>query len=221
MELTPLNTSIILVAGAVLSRIIDIITFLKNLKELFKKSNNVKECYKIESSNLNRTSNPRFRFSYIEPRTWDRLDPDNGDGSKYMHPTKSNISFSVSGMHDVLEDGDVSNTIKRQVESLSKQRGFKLLLSRPSGSYYYDFPDENTIETQKIRAWRLKYNLLDRSSGKLLTIFEYRCNFDGVCFTIHCQVPRKEFDIYEEFFLLIISEFRVLGIKSASFAQSK
>lgn len=220
MDLNPVNISLILAIGVILSRITDIIKFIDNLIGLIHKRNNKTEVYKIENSNLHRTSNPRFGFSFVEPRTWDRIDPDNEDGNRYFHPTKECVSFSISGIHDVFEEGEIYNTISNHLDTLRDKKRFKLLLSRSSGSYCVDYPSENTVNTEKISAWRLKYNLKDKNTGIILTVLEFKCNYDGICFTIYCQAPKKEFENFEDFFLFIISEFRVLGINSAPFARN-
>lgn len=220
MELNPVNTSLIFAFGVILSRIADIIKLIDNIIGIINKRKNKTEVFKIENSNLQRTSNPRFGFSFVEPRTWDRFDPDNGDGNRYLHPTKESVSFSVSGIHDVSNEVDIYTTIDNHLSSLSKVKKFKLLLSRSSGSYCIDYPDENTVNTENISAWRLKYNIKDIESGIHLTVLEFKCNYDGICFTVYCQASKKEFEKFEDFFLYIISEFRVLGIKSAPFARN-
>ncbi len=176
--------------------------------------------YQTENANLKRSSNPRFGFSYMEPRTWDRFDPINGDGNRYVHPTKTDIIYIVSGIHEELDEDEINTAIENHLNYLKKVKGFNLILSSPSGGYFYDYTDANTIIEQKIEGWRLKYKLTDRKSKNRLTVLEFKCYYDGVCFTVYCRSPDKEYDNFEDFFLYLISEFRVLGKRSAPFARS-
>ena len=123
-------------------------------------------------------------------------------------------------MHDVFNEENIDTTIVNHLTSLKEEKRFKLLLSRESGSYCIDYPDENTVNSEQISAWRLKYKIKDRLSGNHITVLEYRCNYDGICFTLYCRASNKEFENFEDFFLYIISEFRVLGKKSAPFARN-
>jgi len=75
-----------------------------------------------------RTSNLRFGFSFIEPKTWDRLDPTNGDGNGYTHPTKPDVNISVSGHYDVLNEGDVSSSVGSRLDWLKKRKGVQIIV---------------------------------------------------------------------------------------------
>jgi hypothetical protein len=211
MELNFLNTSLIIALTGIIARITDVIKLLSKIIPLFKRRKPAFEIYKIEKSNLNRTINPRFGFSYIEPKNWDRFDPTNNDGNRYLHPNKTDVSFAIWGMYDVFEDGNVWMSIERREKYLKNEKCYKLILSRPCGTYYNNYPDENSVETEKIEAWRLKYKIKDKQTGKRVTVIEFLCNYNNKRYTILCQARNKDFLMFEDFFLFLISEFRILA----------
>ncbi|HEV8515528.1 MAG TPA: hypothetical protein VGQ59_19730 [Cyclobacteriaceae bacterium] len=210
MDLNFINTSLILASGALLGRIADVIKGVNNLLDLYKKSptNGV---YQIDSSNLARDTNKRFGFSFVLPKTWDRMDPVNGDGNRVIHPKNPDVMVSFSGHYDALNFRGVSETVAENLVWRKKENGFKLLLSRQCGTYY-DTLDGGNVKTGQLNAWRIKYSF--RKERKILVVIQFHCYYNGICFQINCQAPKKEFDFYEDFFLYLISEFRVLSKNS-------
>ena len=198
MDLNPVTVALLVAIGGILARIIDIIKLITSLFGFKKKVNGNTEVYKLENSTLQRTSNGRFGFSFVEPRTWDRFDPANGDGNKYVHPTMPDVVYIASGIYDVFNETDMYSAINNHISYLAKHKRFKLLLSRESGSYCFDIHEQNMICIERIEGWRLKYMFKDKNSKKMLTIIEYRCNFNGVNFTIHCQAPTKQYEYFED-----------------------
>jgi hypothetical protein len=217
MEFNWLTNPLMLAIGIVLGRLTDIIKFIDSIIGLSQRRTKSTDIYKIENTNLMKTSNPRFGFSFVEPRTWDRSDPLNGDGNSYSHPTKTNVSYSVSGMYDVFDDGDTYASVKRKLVVLKEKKKFRLLVDRQCGSYQIDYPNKTSINLEQISAWRLKYQY--KESGNNITVIEFICNYKGVCFTVQGKANSKDFEKYEDFFIFLISEFKILGEHSAPFAR--
>lgn len=198
--------------------ITNIISWIISLLDILTKgkNRNDKKVYQIDKSNLKRSFNRRFGFTFIEPTTWDRADPLNEDGSKFRHPTKTDISFSIYGSYDVFDAGDIWNIVENHRSEIKKKRGYKLLMDRQSGNYSFDDPYDKVIGKEPIIAWKTKYSYKDKKSRKRLTVLEYKGYYDNVCFTLHFQAPTKDFDFYEDFFYYIKTQFKVVADKSAS-----
>ena len=57
---------------------------------------------RMSDQDLETEVNPRFGFSFSYPKTWDRVDPANADGSSYFDPKEPRVSFSAWGGYAVV-----------------------------------------------------------------------------------------------------------------------
>lgn len=58
--------------------------------------------------------NSRFGFKFLYPKTWDRSDPMNNDGNKYIHPTNEKISITGSASFSFIEDDIFEEFYRRE-----------------------------------------------------------------------------------------------------------
>ena len=201
--------------GNISATLLNWIKLIQEVKRIFKKKS--LESYEIKSEYWGHNSNPRFGFSFSEPLSWDRIDPHNNDGYKYMNPEDSNVHFSLSGQYDALELSTIEAIVEWHLSIYKKKKGFKLVSSNESGRILYDYPDEKTVVRQNVSGWKMIYDSLHE--GKRIRSMDFISKFDDTIFHIHCQAPKNQFKKYENFFMKIITSFSILGTNSAPFAR--
>lgn len=115
--------------------------------------------FEKESKYFNRTSNPRFQFSFMEILSWDKQLPVNGDGNTFIHPDDQQVVYKIWGMHNVLHETDdleeiVADVIRHQNDNI------KLIMKKETSLDIIEYTiDEemSTIIQSSIPAYRLAY----------------------------------------------------------------
>jgi transcriptional regulator with XRE-family HTH domain len=165
---------------------------------------------------LRRESNPRFGFSFVHPSIWDREDPANGDGNTYRHPQDSRIELRAWGGYAVVSP-DLRSWVDWTIESLQREDGFYLLARVPSGRRLIDWEDGGQITSyRQVEGCRIVYNI--EEDGQPFTTTQTFLQFDDTQGGLSCRAPSASYERYEELFLVISKELRILGESSAPFA---
>lgn len=206
------------ILGNLSAGLLNWIKVVQEIKKLFKKKETSISVYNINDEYLGRNTNPRFGFSFKEPLNWDRFDPDNGDGYKYVLPNDGNVYFVVSGSHNVLEFSETEDYVNWKRNILEANKNFELIINRQSGKYLIDYPNKSTIHRENVKAWKMKYNTKEK--GAQITVLNISILYDDITFDIHCQAPTERFVEFEDFFTKIIISFNLLGKNSAPHARS-
>jgi hypothetical protein len=121
------------------------------------------EPYEFSQKDLVRTSNPRFGFSFLHPRTWDRKDPTNSDGHTFVNPMDNDTEIAAWGQFDVVEgsSGMHDDTQKQLL-------GYRLIEDVEKGMWLVDTKvvngERKPVRTE-IPGRRLKYEY-DRDGKK-------------------------------------------------------
>ena len=74
----------------------DVVAFFKSL------SKRPHDLVSFTPNDLEREVNPRFGFSFLHPKTWDRRDPMNADGNTYFDPKHQDVRMLAWGSYGVL-----------------------------------------------------------------------------------------------------------------------
>jgi hypothetical protein len=170
---------------------------------------------------LQRESNPRFGFSFVHPAVWDRQDPTNGDGNTYRHPKDSRIRLAAWGQYAVVSP-DLLSWVNWTIECLQRETGFCLLARVPAGGHMFDWeertPSGATTLRQQIEGFRIVYQTEESGSPftTTQTFLQYGDTQVGLC----CSAPSIMYSHYEDLFLVISKELRILGKNSAPFARA-
>ena len=170
---------------------------------------------------LRRESNSRFGFSFAHPLVWDRQDPTNGDGNTYRHPLDSRIELRAWGGYAKISP-DLHSWVDWTIERLQREDGFCLLARIPSGRHLVDWEDgargELVKSRQQVEGFRVVYNTLE--DGQPFTSMQTFLQFDDIQVGLSCRAPSATYRRYEELFLVISNELRILGVNSA-FARAR
>ena len=170
---------------------------------------------------LRRESNPRFGFSFAHPSVWDREDPLNGDGNTYRHPQDSRIELRVWGGYAVVSP-DLHSWVDWTLEWLQRRNGFCLLAKIPSGLHLIDWDDRGGNEPlesrQQVEGYRIVYKT--EEDGQSLTSTRTFVQFANTQVGLLCSAPSASYGHYEELFLVLSKELRILGVNSAPFARA-
>jgi hypothetical protein len=170
---------------------------------------------------LRRESNPRFSFSFAHPSVWDREDPLNEDGSTYRHPQDSRIELRVWGGYAVVTP-DLHSWLDWTLEWLQRRDGFCLLAKIPSGLHLIDWEDQGRSESvtsrQQVEGYRIVYET--EEGGQSLTSMRTFAQFADTQVGLLCSAPSASYGRYEDLFLVLSKELRILGMASAPFARA-
>lgn len=168
---------------------------------------------------LERTSNPRFGFSFLHPVVWDRHDPTNGDGNTFSHPKDPRIEIRAWGGYAVLCP-EFDDRVAQSIEWCSEEVDFELLADVYSGGCMIDFIacHGDTFEEvcTPIEGRRIVYR---SEKGGNLTCMRIFLQMNDTQFGLQCQAPTEIFDLYEDLFLTISKGMYVLGPASAPSAR--
>lgn len=170
---------------------------------------------------LERESNPRFGFSFLHPRYWDRRDPDNGDGNAYCDPKDPRIEMLAWGGYAVVTH-DLDAWVSQSLDWLKREEGFALLSNVPSGRHLVDFIESSGAVTEcreQIEGYRLVYSVgFDTTQvTSMQTFLQYQDTQIGLL----CRAPTSRYQEYENLFLVLSHGIRVLGPHSAPFARGE
>ncbi|MCY9764398.1 hypothetical protein M5X06_08560 [Paenibacillus alvei] len=192
----------IIIFLSTISAIYTIITNHTKIVKLFLKLLRKKELPKYLDV-LERESNPRFGFSYLFPKHWDRVDPVNGDGNTYIHPENNKIKILVWGSYAVVWT-ELEELIKNTVNIESENKKFELYKKISSGKY---------VRTENSRAQiegvRIEFSYYDEENEKINFIQAFT-QYKESQFCIRCQVPNKYYKTFYNDFLNISSSLYVI-----------
>jgi hypothetical protein len=170
---------------------------------------------------LERDSNPRFGFSFLHPKLWDRADPDNADGNTYRHPTNPRVEIRAWGGHAVVCT-DLSSWVAWTLETSRKKPGFSLLAEARAGGKVVDWDvrRQNTRvqSTQQINGYRIVFQA--EEDGARYTYMQTFLQLDDTQVSLLCRTPTESYGTFEELFLVISKEIYILGPSSASYART-
>ena len=155
--------------------------------------------------------NPRFGFSFLYPKEWDRRDPHNNDGNVYVHPMDERIEMRAWGGYGVVSP-TFEDWVRWTICLEARKPGYRLLLDRESGRHVHYFTEGNggVVEFRaQIPGRRIVYEV--EGSGIRMTIMQTFTQFDSTQFAIRCQAPTSEFLYYELLFVTLGQSLRVLG----------
>lgn len=169
---------------------------------------------------LRSEGNPRFGFSFLHPEYWDRQDPTNADGNTYRHPRDAQVEMRAWGGYAVVSE-DLFGWVEQTLEWLARESGFALLSRVPSGRHLVDFtktPNGVVESRQQVEGCRIVYSteIEGQKLTSMQTFVQYRDTQVGVL----CRAPTACYPDYEELFLTISHEVRILGATSAPFART-
>jgi hypothetical protein len=170
---------------------------------------------------LERQSNPRFGFSFVAPATWDRQDPANGDGNTFRHPRDPRIEIRAWGGYAVVSP-DLDSWVDWTIEALGRGEGFRLLSRTPAGAWLVDWRHRlwrEPIEVRRqVEGRRVVFEAVE--AGQPMLSMQSFIQFDDVQVSVLCTAPAALFGRYEDLFLVISKEIRVLGPNSAPLART-
>jgi len=160
--------------------------------------------------NFDREANVRFGFSFLYPREWDRKDPMNGDGNTYVNPKNPDVKILAWGSYAVLYE-NINEAVIKTIESMKREKKFKLLYDTESGRHAYSWEKENdeVAETrEQVEGRRFVYQcFVDK---KKITYMHLITQKDDIQFSIKCEAPSKAYSDYEDLFLHIVSSIHIL-----------
>ena len=170
---------------------------------------------------LQRESNPRFGFSFMHPSVWDRQDPANADGNIYRHPEDFRIEIRAWGSYAVLVS-DLHSWVEQTIKYLKVTPGFQLLTDVPSGLQVVDWVDNGkdgfTQIRQQVEGRRIAY--VSEVDQEPFTSTQTFVQLDDTQICLLCRAPSASYRRYEDLFLIISKELRVLGAHAAPFART-
>jgi hypothetical protein len=155
--------------------------------------------------------NPRFGFSFLYPKEWDRRDPDNNDGNVYVHPTDERIEMRAWGGYAVVSPS-LEDWVQWTLGHEAQRPGYRLLMDRASGRHVHYFTEskEGVVECRmQIDGRRVVYD--GGEGGGSTTTMQVFTQFESSQFAIRCKAPVSEFSRYEHLFLTVGQSLRVLG----------
>lgn len=171
---------------------------------------------------LRRESNPRFGFSFVHPSLWDRQDPTNGDGNTYRHPKDPRIVLAAWGQYAVVSP-DLHSWVEWTIAYLRSKSGFCLLARVPAGGHLVDWQDERRKEQiaiyEQVEGFRIVYKT-DEDAQSFTTTQTF-LQYGDTQFGLVCTAPSALYGRYEDLFLSISKELRILGPNSAPFARAR
>jgi hypothetical protein len=148
---------------------------------------------RFSAAELAPVTNERFAFSFSYPRTWERQDAFNADGSVFRAPNESAElrAFGVNaheGPTNVLER--VEYLAQRKKQAVLDEGG--QILSDDLRFVAWDGPNDD-----RTPASRLTYRSRDPATGQPVTAIAMLTSQQGRDVTISCQVVRGRFHEFE------------------------
>lgn len=155
--------------------------------------------------------NPRFGFSFLYPKNWDRQDPENSDGNSYKHPKNSRIEIRAWGGYAVVSQ-TLDEWVSWMMERETQKPGFQILRNTESGRhvYYYRQTEKGVIKSrEQIRGRRVVFRY--EESAEAFTAMQVSTQFGNAQFAIRCEAPSGKYPGYEDLFIVLGQSLRVLG----------
>jgi hypothetical protein len=147
----------------------------------------------FSAAELALVTNERFAFSFRHPKTWERQDAFNTDGSAFRAPNEAAElrAFGVNateGPTNLLER--VEYLAQREKQSVLNEGG--QILSDDLRFAAWDGPNDD-----RTPASRLTYRSRDPATGQPVTSVALLTSQEGRDVTIRCQVARSRFSEFE------------------------
>lgn len=152
-------------------------------------------------SETGRTGNPRFGFHFDFPAAWERVDPANGDGSRFLHPFDHRIQYSCWGSHDVFQESP-RILQKKWLNGLPEAELIEERYSGPFAVAYQSSAGGGPL-ARKIEGWRFVYR--HREQGVPMKSIQVLIPSDTRMIGALATAPAELFPLYEEFFLQLLS----------------
>ncbi len=165
----------------------------------------------FSEGDFNREANPRFLFSFLYPKTWDRFDPENGDGNRYRDPKNSDIHCSFWGSLAVLSP-NLEDSVDWSLAQAAKESGFEMITNVESGRHQVSWTDmDGKVQEfrEQIRGRRLVYRSKPEGNTSVISMELFLHTGDREIRAL-CQAPESLFPAYEPLFLTLLAEVRVL-----------
>jgi hypothetical protein len=170
---------------------------------------------------LERSSNPRFGFSFLHPAVWDRSDPANGDGNTFRHPTDARISIRAWGGYAAVS-ADLSSWVAWSLGIDREKPGFQLLTDVFAGGKLVDWAFEQDNEpvksTQQIEGRRIVFQT--EEDGLSFISMQTFLQLNDTQVGLLCRVPTGSYANFEDLFLVVSKEIYMLGPNAAPFART-
>lgn len=169
------------------------------------------EAVRFSEDDFDRQANSRFSFSFPYPKTWDRFDPENADGNRYVDPVNPDVQCSFWGNLSI-SSSNLWESVDQSLSMASEEPGFELISNVESGRHqvtWMNIDGEIQEIREQVEGRRVVYS--SRPKGKASVVFMHLFLHTGDR-EIHalCQAPKALFPAYQSLFLALLAEVRVL-----------
>lgn len=117
---------------------------------------------------------------------------------------------------------DLRSWVDWTIKCLQRENGFCLLARVAAGGHLIDWEDQGRNEPimsrQQIEGYRLVYKI--EKDGWPFTMTQTFLQYNDTQVGLCCRAPSERYRHFEELFLMISKELRILGVNSASFARA-
>lgn len=203
--------AVLVVAATVMIGLAQFTNAVRDLKRIFTSTPAPIKPIRFSESDFSREANPRFGFSFVYPKTWDRHDLDNADGNRYVNPTDTDVQCSFWGGYAV-----VSPTLKEWIDwslSINASRpGFELIHNVESGRHVVGWSEEGDRVTEireQIEGRRIVYRYKSED-GQSITFMQLFLQVEDRQISALCRAPDGQFPVYQPLFLALLADVRVL-----------
>jgi hypothetical protein len=161
--------------------------------------------YSAHAGGFGTDVNPRFGFKFAYPSKWDRSDPDNCDGSLYVHPTYGSVEVRAWGAWPVvwptLEEW-VANTLDPHSEA-----GIQAVRKVDSGKYHTRQVGKH-VGRRKVPGVRAVYDL--KAGKKKYRVMQLFVQGDGPQVGVRCVAPKHLYRGFEPLFLHVCDSLELI-----------
>jgi hypothetical protein len=183
---------------------------------VYRKARGVPESpYRVRPDDFGSDLNPRFGFKFAYPKKWDRSDPENSDGSTYIHPTYASVEVRAWGTYPVvwptIEEGIANTLAPRSGEAI------RVIRRADSGKYYIAQVGEQVVR-QKVPGVRAVYDL--KPDKKWYRVMQLFVQCDGPQVGVRCLAPRHLYRSFEPLFLHVCDSLELIQTRFSVRAPS-
>jgi hypothetical protein len=184
---------------------------ITSIRQFFSLTPKLAETVNFSEDDFSREANPRFSFSFLYPKTWDRFDPDNGDGNRYVDPVNPDVQCSFWG-NLAVSSSNLEESVDWALSMAAEEPDFEMIANVESGRHQVSWMEINgeiQQSREQIEGRRVVYR--SRPEGKTTVISMHLFLHTGDR-EIHalCQSPESLFPAYQPLFLALLAEVRVL-----------
>lgn len=169
------------------------------------------EPIKFNPEDLERETNPRFGFSFLYSKTWDREDPMNANGNTFVDPKNPEVRMSTWGAYGVVWP-TLEELVSEILKDAGHKPGYRLIRNVESGRHMIAWQErEGTLVEfrRQIEGRRLQYQYIEGRKRK--TVVEVLTEVEDKQFGVCCEAPSHLYPAYEDLFLALLAGLRVLG----------